>query len=94
MDDPKLIPCPECGGTGKVPLRLDNLPTPLSAPDVAAVPGDGLLTMEEILGLKLNADWVVPSACDTGVRPRARVLLRRNTGHSGHQLVGPLGVGA
>jgi CHAT domain-containing protein len=66
MDDPKLIPCPECGGTGKVPLRLDNLPTPLSAPDVAAVPGDGLLTMEEILGLKLNADWVVPSACDTG----------------------------
>ena len=28
MDDPKLIPCPECGGTGKVPLRLDNLPAP------------------------------------------------------------------
>jgi hypothetical protein len=22
MDDPKLIPCPECGGTGKIPLRL------------------------------------------------------------------------
>jgi hypothetical protein len=28
MDDPKLIPCPECGGTGKVQLRLDNLPGP------------------------------------------------------------------
>jgi DnaJ-class molecular chaperone len=28
MDDPKLIPCPECGGTGKVPLRLDSLPGP------------------------------------------------------------------
>jgi DnaJ-class molecular chaperone len=28
MDEPKLIPCPECGGTGKVPLPLDNLPGP------------------------------------------------------------------
>jgi hypothetical protein len=28
MEDPKLIPCPECGGTGKVPLRLDNLSAP------------------------------------------------------------------
>ena len=27
---------------------------------------DGLLTMGEILGLKLNADWVVLSACNTG----------------------------
>jgi CHAT domain-containing protein len=27
---------------------------------------DGLLTMEEILRLKLNADWVVLSACNTG----------------------------
>jgi hypothetical protein len=23
-----IIPCPECGGSGKVPLRLDNLPGP------------------------------------------------------------------
>jgi CHAT domain-containing protein len=30
------------------------------------VDGDGLLTMEEILGLKLDADWVVLSACNTG----------------------------
>jgi hypothetical protein len=28
MDEPKLVPCPECGGTGKVPLHLDNLPGP------------------------------------------------------------------
>jgi len=28
--------------------------------------GDGLLTMEEILTLKLDADWVVLSACNTG----------------------------
>jgi CHAT domain-containing protein len=26
---------------------------------------DGLLAMDEILGLKLNADWVVLSACNT-----------------------------
>jgi CHAT domain-containing protein len=38
----------------------------LSAPDVSGTPGDGLLTMEEILGLKLDADWVVLSACNTG----------------------------
>ena len=30
------------------------------------MPGDGLLTMEEILTLKLDADWVVLSACNTG----------------------------
>jgi hypothetical protein len=28
MDEPELVPCPECGGTGKVPLHLDNLPGP------------------------------------------------------------------
>ena len=38
----------------------------LSAPDVAGVDGDGLLTMEEVLGLRLDADWVVLSACNTG----------------------------
>jgi hypothetical protein len=46
MDDPKLIPCPECGGTGKVPLCLDNLPTP-SRPleiDCPACGGAGLVT--------------------------------------------------
>jgi len=37
----------------------------LSAPEVAGVTGDGLLTMEEILALKLDADWVVLSACNT-----------------------------
>jgi CHAT domain-containing protein/tetratricopeptide (TPR) repeat protein len=54
---------------GLVPGELDGLYQPalaLSAPDVAGVPGDGLLTMEEILALKLDADWVVLSACNTG----------------------------
>src|SRR5262249_40425697 len=38
----------------------------LSAPSVTNTTGDGLLTMEEVLALKLNADWVVLSACNTG----------------------------
>jgi CHAT domain-containing protein len=54
---------------GLVAGELDGLTQPalaLSAPSVAGVEGDGLLTMEEILGLKLDADWVVLSACNTG----------------------------
>jgi CHAT domain-containing protein len=54
---------------GLVPGELNGLTQPalaLSAPAVAGVGGDGLLTMEEILSLKLDADWVVLSACNTG----------------------------
>jgi CHAT domain-containing protein len=54
---------------GLVPGQLDGLNQPalaLSAPAAAGVEGDGLLTMEEILALKLDADWVVLSACNTG----------------------------
>jgi CHAT domain-containing protein len=54
---------------GLVPGELNGLTQPalaLSSPAVAGVEGDGLLTMEEILALKLDADWVVLSACNTG----------------------------
>ncbi len=53
---------------GLTPGDLDGLTQPalaLTAPDVANVEGDGLLTMEEILALRLDADWVVLSACNT-----------------------------
>jgi len=52
-----------------VPGDLDGLNQPaiaLSAPSVAGDNEDGLLTMSEILRLRLNADWVVLSACNTG----------------------------
>jgi CHAT domain-containing protein len=53
---------------GLVAGDIDGLTQPalaLTAPQIANVPGDGLLTMEEILALRFNADWVVLSACNT-----------------------------
>ncbi len=55
---------------GLTPGDLNGLQQPalaLSAPSLSGVDekGDGLLTMDEILGLKLNADLVVLSACNT-----------------------------
>ena len=52
-----------------VPGDLDGLDQPalaLSSPEVTGDKGDGLLTTDEILKMKLNADWVVLSACNTG----------------------------
>jgi len=52
-----------------LPWDLDGLDQPaiaLSSPTVAGGDEDGLLTMSEIMKLKLNADWVVLSACNTG----------------------------
>lgn len=54
---------------GLVPGELDGLHQPalaMSAPGISGHDGDGVLTMEEILALKLDADWVVLSACNTG----------------------------
>jgi CHAT domain-containing protein len=59
----------------------------LSIPDEPSEDDDGLLTASEIAMLKLNADFVVLSACNTaaGERPGAeafsglaRILLRRS----------------
>jgi CHAT domain-containing protein len=53
---------------GLVPGDLDGLAEPalaLTAPELAGIDGDGLLTMDEILALKLDADWVLLSACNT-----------------------------
>ena len=53
---------------GLVPGDLSGLGQPalaLSAPEVTGNTADGLLTVEDILALRLNADWVVLSACNT-----------------------------
>jgi CHAT domain-containing protein len=53
---------------GLVPGDLNGLDEPalaLSSPDVTKNKEDGLLTMNEILGLKLNAEFAVLSACNT-----------------------------
>jgi CHAT domain-containing protein len=52
-----------------VPGDLDGLDQPalaLCAPSVSGDDEDGLLTMGEIMKLRMNADWVVLSACNTG----------------------------
>ena len=53
---------------GLVPGDLNGLIEPalaLSSPKVTGGDNDGLLTLGEILALKLDADWVVLSACNT-----------------------------
>ena len=55
---------------GLVPGDLNGLMQPalaFTSPQVTGGKNDGLLSMGEILGLKLNADWVVLSACNTGI---------------------------
>ena len=92
---------------GLVPGDIDGLTQPalaLTAPDIAGVKGDGLLTMSEILALKLDADWVVLSACNTAAGAGAGAEAASGLGSaffyagtralSGHQLVGAFGIGA
>lgn len=53
---------------GLVPGELDGLTQPalaLTNPEVRNEKGDGLLKVDTILTLKLDADWVVLSACNT-----------------------------
>jgi CHAT domain-containing protein len=46
-------------------IGLDEPALALSNPVLVKETGSGLLGLEDILGLKLNADWVVLSACNT-----------------------------
>jgi CHAT domain-containing protein len=65
---------------GLVAGDLDGLHQPALALSAPALTGekdaDGLLTLDEILALRLDADWVVLSACNTasGDRPGAEAL--------------------
>jgi CHAT domain-containing protein len=54
---------------GLLPGDIDGLNQPalaMTAPALVGHGGDGLLTVDEILALELNAEWVVLSACNTG----------------------------
>lgn len=75
---------------GLVAGEIDGLAEPalaLSLPSKAAEIDDGLLTASEVARLKLNADWVVLSACNTaaGDKPGAEALsgLARSFFYSG-----------
>ena len=51
------------------PGDIDGLDQPaiaMTSPQISGEKGDGLLTMGEILGLDMSADWVALSACNTG----------------------------
>ena len=53
---------------GLVPGELNGLTQPalaLSSPEVTGDKDDGLLTMDKVITLRLDADWVVLSACNT-----------------------------
>lgn len=53
---------------GLVPGDLDGLTQPalaLTSPEVVPGAGNGLLTMDDVLSLRMDADWVVLSACNT-----------------------------
>lgn len=56
---------------GLVPGDLDGLTQPalaLTNPAVSGeAEGDGLLTLDKILTMRLNADWVILSACNTAL---------------------------
>ncbi len=60
---------------GLVPGDLEGLTQPAlalsAAPGMAKGEGDGLLTAEKILGLRMNADWVLLSACNSGAASAA-----------------------
>jgi hypothetical protein len=57
---------------------LSLLCSALSAPEVAKIDGDEPLTMEEILGLRLNAAWVW--CCRRAIRQTERGVEQKHSG--------------
>jgi CHAT domain-containing protein len=53
------------GETAKLAKERAEPALVFSPPDTATEEDDGLLTASEVAGLKLDADWVVMSACNT-----------------------------
>ena len=64
------------GETEQVVMGLAEPALVLSLPATATALDDGLLTSSEVAQLKLNADWVVLSACNTAAaeKPGAEAL--------------------
>ena len=92
---------------GLVPGELNGLTQPalaLSSPTVTGGDGDGLLTMEEILGAEARRRLGRAVGLQhrrrsrrrrrSRLRPRPRVLLCRHARAAGDQLVGSFAVGA
>ena len=52
--------------TASIAAGLTEAALLLTPPDAASDEDDGLLTASEVTLLKLNADWVIMSACNTG----------------------------
>jgi CHAT domain-containing protein len=66
LDNHKVIAFATHGIASGEVMGLDQPALALSNPAITGDTGnDGFLTMEEVLGLKLDADWVVLSACNT-----------------------------
>jgi CHAT domain-containing protein len=65
LDDRRVIAFATHGSVAGDLDGLDQNALALSVPASPADEEDGLLTMEEVLGLSLVADWAILSACNT-----------------------------
>ena len=73
---------------GLLPTKKDCLPEPALLASVGPDASDGLLSASKIAGLKLDADLVVLSACDTGGGLEAGIQDKTGLAGSGEALSG------